>query len=67
MEKGTVRSYDRESGSGTIGCGENADVRFSADRILGKDRNGLKQGDLVWFEIENIQNNHSAINIRKCI
>ncbi len=67
MEKGIIRSYDRESGSGTIGCGEGADVRFAADRILGKDRNSLKQGDSVWFEIENIQSRHSAINIRKCV
>lgn len=67
MERGIIKSYDQESGTGTIGCSESADVRFNAERILGKDRNSLRQGDPVWFEIENIQNNHVAINIRKCM
>lgn len=66
MERGIIQSYNRGSG-GTISRSASADVRFNADRIVGKDRNGLKQGDAVWFEVENIQNAHSAINIRKCM
>ncbi len=65
MEKGTIKSYDQGSG-GTIGRSD-GDVRFSADRIVGKDRMALKLGDYVWFELENMQNNYVAINIRKCI
>ncbi len=67
MERGIIKSDDQGSGKGTIGRCENADVRFNANCIIGKDRNGLKQGAPVWFEIQNIQNNHVGINIRKCM
>lgn len=58
--------YDSHLGNGTISRPGNADVRFTADRIIGRDRTLLKMGDMVWFEIENMGSNFSAINIRKC-
>ncbi len=67
MEKGTINSYDQDSGGGTIGRLDGADVRFTSDKVLGRDRIGLKQGDSVWFEVENILSNHVAVNIRKCM
>ena len=67
MERGTIRSFDRSSGDGTISRSGNSDVRFNASRIIGKDKGGFKPGDSVWFEVENIQSNHVAINIRKCM
>ena len=67
MEKGTVRAYDRNSGTGSISRLASADVRFYTDSIIGSDRIGLKPGDMVWFEVDNIKNFHTAINIRKCM
>ena len=67
MERGTIRSYDQDSGNGTIGRSESVDVRFSANSIIGSFRSDLKLGDLGWFEIENILSNHVAVNIRKCV
>ena len=65
MEKGTIRSYEKNSG-GMIGRLGNMDVQFLSQSVLGKDRSYLKQGDSVWFEVDNVQNVHMAINIRKC-
>jgi cold shock CspA family protein len=65
MERGIISSYVRGSSGGTISCSGGEEVRFNASYIIGKDRNNLKQGDHVWFEVENIQNCHVAINIRK--
>ena len=65
MEKGTVRSIDRSGGTGMIGRMSDVDVKFFADSILGKDRFRLKQGDIVWFEVDNVKTVHTAINIRK--
>ena len=65
MERGVVNTYDRGSGHGTIGRAGSSDVHFSIDSILSRDRQSLKQGDMVWFEVENIQNIHTAINIRR--
>ena len=65
MEKGTVKSYEKNCGMGTISRLTDADVSFYADSIIGKSRVDLKQGDSVWFEIGNIKNLHIAINIRK--
>ena len=65
MERGVIVSFDRGSGRGTISRAGNSEVQFSAEHILGRDRTSLKKGDNVWFELENIQNNNVAINIRK--
>ena len=67
MKKGIIQSYDQGSGTGTISRCESGDVGFNSDRIMGRDRKGLKQGDSVCFKIENVFNNHVAINIRKCM
>ena len=67
MEKGTVLSYDKNCGMGTIARPANADVKFYANSIVGRDRAGIKQGDRVWFEVDNIKNLHVATNIRKCL
>ena len=67
MERGTVKSYDQSCGMGLISRLANADVKFYAGSILGRDRIDLKQGDPVWFEVDNIKNLHIAINIRKCM
>ena len=66
-KRGVIKLYDRVSGLGTIGCVGNPDVKFNADRIIAKDKNGLKQGDAVWFKVENTLNDHSAIDIKKCM
>ena len=66
-KKGVIKLYDRASGIGTISCSGNPDVKFNADHVTEKDKNGLKQADDVWFKVENIQNNHSAIDIKKCM
>lgn len=65
MERGNVRSYDKNGGMGTISRPASEDVKFFADGVLGRDRNILKEGDQVWFEVENRGNIHTAINIRK--
>ena len=65
MEKGIIASYDRGSG-GSISRPGNSDVRFNVNRIIG-NRNDLKQGDRVWFEIETMHSTQVAINIRKCL
>lgn len=65
MEKGTVKSYDKISGTGMISRASNGDVNFYADGIIGKGRLGLSQGDAVWFEVDNVNNIHRAINVRK--
>ena len=65
MERGTVKSYDKSSGRGSIGRLGNTDVNFSSDRVLGRDRLHIKEGDSVLFEVDNINHLHVAINIRK--
>ena len=65
MEKGTVESYDKSSGMGMIGRLSEADVKFFADSVIGRDRLSLASGDSVWFEVDNIKSLHIAINIRK--
>jgi cold shock CspA family protein len=67
MEKGMVKSYDQSIGRGMIARLANTDVRFFSDGVIGKGRNSLKQGDSVWFEIDNIGHLHTAINIRICM
>lgn len=42
MERGTISSYDRGNGQGVIRRGQNPDVRFRADNIIGRDRVNLK-------------------------
>ena len=64
MEMGVISACS--SGGGTITRSGNLDIRFYADRIVGRDRKGLNQGDQVWFEVENANSNLVAINIRKC-
>ena len=64
MERGIIKSDDRTSGVGTIGRSENSDLRFNANRVIG-NRNDLKPGDSVWFEVATMHSNHIAINIRK--
>jgi len=66
MEKGIVRSYDKNCGMGMISRSSDVDVKFLTDSVIGRDRVNLAQGDFVWFEVENINNFHVAINIRKC-
>ncbi len=63
MEMGTIRSSNQ--GGGTISRLGNIDIRFYADRIVGRDRKGLNQGDQVWFEVESANSSLVAINIRK--
>ncbi len=65
MEKGTIKLYDKNSGAGLIGRASDPDVRFCADNIIAKDRTRLAPGDAVWFEVDNINSTHMAINIRK--
>ena len=65
MEKGIVKSFDKSCGMGMISRTSDSDVRFYAESIVGRSRAGLVQGDLVWFEVDNIKNLHIAINIRK--
>ena len=67
MERGTVKSYDQSCGVGMISRLADVDVRFYDNSIVGRDRDGLKQGDPVWFEVDNIKNFHIAVNIRKCL
>ncbi len=65
MEKGTIQSYDKAGGAGVIrrlGCDT---VTFNAQSVLGRDRLAIKQGDMVSFEVENVNSFHVAINIRK--
>jgi cold shock CspA family protein len=64
MEIGTITSASQSGGM--ISRSGNIDIRFNADRIIGRDRKGLNQGDQVWFEVESANNNLVAINIRKC-
>ncbi len=64
MEKGVIKVYDKGMGSGLIARRGELDVKFFADKILGRDRTNLKEGDTVMFEIENIENELRAINIR---
>ena len=65
MEKGIIKSYDKNCGMGVIGRSSDKDVQFYVDSVVGRGRAGLKQGDSVWFEIDNIKNLHIAINVRK--
>lgn len=67
MEKGTIKSFDKLCGLGTISHGSEGDVKFYAESVVGGSRAGLAQGDQVWFEMENIKNLHIAINVRKCM
>lgn len=66
MEKGTVASLDKSCGAGMIRKLSDGEVRFQVGNIIGRDRNTLTTGDFVWFEVENIDNVHMAINVRKC-
>ena len=66
MERGIVKLYDKNGGMGIIGRVSDSDVRFYAQSIIGKDRVHLAQGDAVWFQVDNIQILHTAINVRKC-
>jgi len=66
MEKGSVQFIDNNSGNGTIRRLGDVEVRFNTANIIGRDKMTLKAGDFVWFEMENINNTHVAINVRKC-
>ena len=65
MERGIIKSYDKGCGTGMINRTSDGEVRFYTESIIGRDRIGLKTGDSVWFEVDNIKNLHVAINIRK--
>ena len=65
MEKGTVKSFDKHCGMGMISRLSDVDVKFYSDSVVGRSRVDLKQGDAVWFEVDNIKNLHIAINVRK--
>jgi len=67
VQRGIIKSYDKSTNSGTIGRALEVDVRFFADKVLGRDRSTLMQGDQIWFELEQIDHHHVAINIRKCM
>ena len=67
MEKGTVKSYDKNCGMGLISRLAEVDVRFYGDSIVGKERAGIKQGDSVWFDVGNIKNLYIALNVRKVV
>ena len=67
MERGTIKSYDHSNGRGMISHAESPDVVFSSSNIIGRDQVYLKPGDQVWFEIENINDHHTAINVRRCL
>ena len=66
MQRGIIRSFDKITCSGMIGRTLDVDIKFYADRVLGRDRQRLALGDQVWFEVEQINHIHVAINIRKC-
>jgi hypothetical protein len=63
MEIGTIQSSDHSGGT-IVRASENP-IRYFADRVIGRDRQSLKLGDQVWFEIECSINHQQAINIRK--
>jgi cold shock CspA family protein len=63
MEIGTIASSDQSGG--IIARTGGIDIRFYVDRVIGRDRKSLKDGDQVWFEIECSINHQQAINIRK--
>ena len=65
MERGTVRTYDKSCGVGTIARKDDNDIRFYAESIITRDRALLTMGDTVLFESSNLKNMHIAINIRK--
>ena len=65
MERGTVKSFDKNCGTGMISRLEEVDVRFYVESIIGRERAGLKQGDSVLFDVGNIKNLHIAVNVRK--
>jgi cold shock CspA family protein len=67
MQRGIIKSYDRSSSCGLIGRPCEVDVKFYADRVVGRDRASLHQGDPVWFEVEQINHMHVAVNVRKCM
>ena len=66
MEKGTIKSFDKGSGTGYISRALGTDVRFYADGTVGNQRSSMAPGDAVWFEVDNIKSSHVAINVRKC-
>lgn len=66
MQRGIIRSYDRANGSGFIGRMSDIDIKFNASRTMGSKAD-FKQGDSVWFEIQVMQSNCTAINVRKCM
>ena len=66
MEKGVVKSFDKNSGMGFISRTADKDVKFYANSVIGRSLSSLQQGDAVWFEVDCIQTLHIAINIRKC-
>ncbi|OGX05925.1 MAG: hypothetical protein A2Z88_02495 [Omnitrophica WOR_2 bacterium GWA2_47_8] len=66
MEKGRIRSITGHDSSGTIADGEGRLINFSNSSIVGRDRLGLRMGDLVWFERIGTHASSNAINIRKC-
>jgi len=66
VEKGIVKSFDKHCGTGMISRAPNIDVRFYTESVVGRSRAGLKKGDSVEFEINNIKNFHNAIKVRKC-
>ena len=64
MEQGVIQSA--HMGGGIISRPGNRDVNYTQEHILSKDRNGMKCGDRVWFEIQHRHDVFTAINIRKC-
>ena len=65
MQKGSIKSYDKEGGSGMIDRLGDSEVKFFSTNVIGRDRMSLKTGDNVWYEIDNVKNVQIAINIRK--
>lgn len=66
MEKGKIRSVASHGGDGSISDGQGQMIGFNSSSIVGRDRSGLKIGDMVWFERVGAMLNARAINIRKC-
>jgi cold shock CspA family protein len=65
MEKGTITSFDRECGVGTISRASDADIRFYSENVIGKGRSDLAVGNTVIFEVDSVRNLLVALNVRK--
>jgi hypothetical protein len=66
MERGTIKSFSKHSGTGCIADGEGRVINFQSSGILGSSRSRLKISDHVWFDRIGANVSLKAINIRLC-